>query len=168
MCFVDLQKAFNSIRRKELKYMVISREDKQHTIRLNDDILEQVNSYKYLGVMIESNCSLKEEITQRIGKATKVYAQLGQSFISKRELTTKTKMSIFNAIYCPTLIYGCESWTLDNRDKSRLQATEMKFLRRSVGKTKRDKVRNVNIREKVKTDSLEVKIERNQLRWMDI
>ena len=51
------------------------------------------------------------------------------------------------------------------RDKSRLQAAEMKFLRRSIGKTKRDKIRNTRIREKVKIDSVEQRIERNQLRW---
>ena len=82
-----------------------------------------------------------------------------------RELTTKTKISIFNSVYCPTLIYGSETWNLDNKDKSRLQAAEMKFLRRSVGKTRRDKIRNTRIRDEVKTDSLISKIEKNQLRW---
>ena len=154
-----------TINAKKTKTMVIGRETRKHKIKLGQDMLEQVDSYKYLGVIIEANCGLKEEINQRIGKATKVYGQLGYTFISKRELTTKTKMSIFNSIYCPTLTYSSESWSLDNRDKSRLQAAEMKFLRRSIGKTKRDKIRNTRIREEVKTESLETKIEKNQLRW---
>ena len=41
----------------------------------------------------------------------------------------------------------------------------MKFLRRFIGRTKRDRIRNTRIREETKTDSLEIKIERNQLRW---
>ena len=34
-----------------------------------------------------------------------------------------------------------------------------------IGKTKKDRIRNTRIREEVKTDSLETRIERNQLRW---
>ena len=161
----ELKKRSLIINTKKTKTMVVCREEKIHQITLNNDILEQVDSYKYLGVIIKSNCSLKEELNQRIGKAYKVYGQLGYSFINKRELTRKTKMSIFNSVYCPTLIYGSESWALDSADKSRLQATEMKFLRRSIGKTKRDKIRNTRIREEVKTESLENKINKNQLRW---
>ena len=161
----ELKKRGMKINSKKTKTMVLSRENKQHTIRLDEDTLEQVEVYRYLGVMIKSNGSQKEEINQRIGKANKVYNQLGNAFINKRELTTKTKMSIFNSIYCPTLMYGSESWTLDSGDKSRLQAAEMKFLRRTAGKTKRDKVRNTSLREQLKAESLEHKIERNQLRW---
>ena len=161
----ELKKRGLNINTKKTKSMILSREPARHEIKLNDETLEQVNNYKYLGVIISSNCSLKAEINQRISKANAVYSQLGQQFIGKKELTQKTKNSIFNAVYCPTLIYGSETWNLDASDKSRLQATEMKFLRRSIGKTKRDKIRNTRIREETKTDSLEIKIERNQLRW---
>ena len=41
----------------------------------------------------------------------------------------------------------------------------MKFLRRSIGKTKRDKIRNTRIREQVKTESIESKVDKNKLRW---
>lgn len=161
----ELERRGLLINSKKTKTMILSREHHKHEIKLNGETLEQVDSYKYLGVIISSNCNLREEITQRISKATKVYGQLGSAFIGKRELTTKTKVSIFNSIYCPTLIYGSETWNLDNKDKSRLQATEMKFLRKSVGKTRRDRFRNTRIREIVKTESLNSKIEKNQLRW---
>ena len=161
----DLKKKGLTINTKKTKSMILSREPSKHEIRLNNELLEQVDHYKYLGVIIASNCSLKAEINQRIAKANAVYSQLGQQFIGKKELTLKTKRSIFNSVYCPTLIYGSETWNLDTSDKSRLQAAEMKFLRRSVGKTKRDKIRNTRIREETKTDSLKIKIERNQLRW---
>ena len=126
--------------------MILTRVPLEQEIKIDDEKIEQVDNYKYLGVIISSNCSLKAEINQRIAKANTVYGQLGQCFIGKKELTTKTKTSIFNSVYCPTLMYGSETWNLDIRDKSRLQAAEMKYLRRSIGKTKRDKIRNTRIR----------------------
>ena len=46
--------------------MILNRETKMHEIKLDGEIMEQVDVYKYLGVMIKSNGSLKEEINQRI------------------------------------------------------------------------------------------------------
>jgi hypothetical protein len=41
----------------------------------------------------------------------------------------------------------------------------MKFLRRSLGKTRRDKCRNATVREQLKQESLIDGIERRELRW---
>ena len=70
-------------------------------------------------------------------------------------------MAVYNTVFCPTLLYGSETWTLD----SRVQATQMKYLRRVAGKTKRDKIRNTTIRDQTKAEDIKTKIERNQLRW---
>ena len=37
------------------------------------------------------------------------------------------KMTVYNAVVVPSLVYGCETWVLKDRDKVRLQAAEMKF-----------------------------------------
>ena len=145
--------------------MLVNKETKKHNISLGRENLEQVNNYKYLGVMINSEGRLREEINQRIQKAMSVYHQLGNSYINKRELTTSTKMTIYNTVFSPTLLYGSETWTLDSREHSRVQATEMKYLRRVIGKTKRDKVRNTTVREQTKVEDIKTKIEKNQLRW---
>ena len=52
--------------------MLISRVPNNHEIELEGELLEQVDSYKYLGLMIKSNGSLKEKMNQRIGKEKKV------------------------------------------------------------------------------------------------
>jgi hypothetical protein len=41
----------------------------------------------------------------------------------------------------------------------------MKFLREIIGKTRRDRIRNDDIREQLKVDNIKIDIEKNRLRW---
>jgi hypothetical protein len=42
---------------------------------------------------------------------------------------------------------------------------EMKFLRGILGKARRDKIKNNNIREQLKVDDIKHDMERNRLKW---
>jgi hypothetical protein len=57
-------------------------------------------------------------------------------------------------------------WTLNTQQAKKLLATEMDFWRRSARKSRKEKVRNVTIREgmEVRKNILEV-IEEKRLRW---
>jgi hypothetical protein len=46
----------------------------------------------------------------------------------------KTKIQIYKSEHIPTLIYGAESCPLTSKYENRIIATEMKFLRTTVGK----------------------------------
>ena len=50
-------------------------------------------------------------------------------------------MRVFNAMVVPTLLCGCETWTMLKRHESKLQAFEMMCLRRDEGVTRKDKQR---------------------------
>ena len=74
-------------------------------------------------------------------------------------------MLIYNSVYLPTLTYGAESWTLTKNLELKLNMPEMKYLRKVVGKTRRDKVRNNTIREEVKQIPIQEFIKKKELRW---
>jgi hypothetical protein len=46
-----------------------------------------------------------------------------------------------------------------------MQTSEMKYLRKVVGKTRRDQIRNTKIRSQLKQESVEVLVEKITLRW---
>ena len=49
---------------------------------------------------------------QAVGAMKKVY--------ESREISRETKVAVFKAVAIPTLTYGCKSWVLKEREKSRL------------------------------------------------
>jgi hypothetical protein len=58
-------------------------------------------------------------------------------------------LQFYKTMATPVLTYGSESWVPSQKDNSRMQSTEMKFLRRVKGITKLDRIRNVDVRKKL-------------------
>ena len=78
-----------------------------------------------------SNAGLgRIEVNHRIGAASKVIGALREEVIEQRELNKSTKFRVINATVMPTLLYACETWTLLDRHKSKVQAFEMRCLRK--------------------------------------
>jgi len=77
----------------------------------------------------------------------------------------KGKLIIYQSILKPILLYGAEVWSLTSKTESSLQAAEMRVLRTIVGVTRRDRIRNATIREKLRVIPLLEEVERMKLRW---
>ena len=103
-----------------------------------------------------------------ISAASKLYSSINRKFLGKRKCHKKTKLAVYKCVYAPTLTYSCESWTLNNKSKKLIQTMEMRVLRRIEKKSRRDRVRNVNIRKKLNIFSLYDKIKCFQLRWFGL
>jgi hypothetical protein len=147
------------------KIMVITKDEKNVDIEIENTKIEQVNEFKYLGVTINNKGKQDTEINQRISAATKLYHSLGKTFIGKNEISRKTKMTVYQTIFRPVLTFGSESWVITKRQKNRIQAVEMKYHRRALGITKRDHKRNDDIREELGIEPVTTTIEKNQLKW---
>ncbi|TKS65499.1 putative uncharacterized transposon-derived protein [Collichthys lucidus] len=145
---------------------IISQRRVECSLRVGDEILPQVEEFKYLGVLFTSEGRMEREIDWQIGAASAVMQTLHRSVAVKKELSRKAKLSIYQSIYVPTLIYGDELWVVIERMRSRIQAAEMSFLRRVAGVSLRDRVRSSAIREELRVELLLLRMERNQLRWL--
>ena len=75
-------------------------------------------------------------------------------------------MNIYNALIKSSLLYDSETWRLTENNKRRVEATEMGALRRSSRISRKERIRNVTIRQQIGLVELIVKeIEQNQLTW---
>jgi hypothetical protein len=85
--------------------------------------------------------------------------------VGNKELKEDTRMRIYKTVLVLTLLHGTESLTVLDKHKNRMQASEMKYLRKVIGKTRRDQIRNTKIRNQLKQESVEVVMEKRTLRW---
>ena len=60
---------------------------------------------------------------------------------------TDSKIKIYKTCIRPIMTYGIEIREETNKTKSMLRVAEMKNLRTIMGKTRRDRIRNTNIRQ---------------------
>ena len=83
-----------------------------------------------------------------------------------KELSKTTKLSAYIAIVKPSLLYGSETWTLQNRHMKKLQATEMRYLRNVEGVTRMDRMRSDDIRERLKQKDVLKTVLRRKRDWL--
>ena len=124
--------------------------------------LKQVRKTIYLGVVLSDNGEMENELERRIGMAATIAGALGGPVFGNKELSKEAKLTVYNAMVVPTLVYGCEAWVLKERDKMKLQIMEMQVLRRVEGVTRADRVRNKEVREVVKQEAVVTRVMRRR------
>ncbi len=136
-------------------------------IEIEGEVVREAKWVKYLGCMFAKDRDKnKMEITERIVKYSRCVCAL-YPVLKDTYIPIEAKREIFNSVMVPILSYASESWTMTRRDWSRVQAAEMRPLRAMVGKTRRDRVRNEDIRREVGVTSVRAKIDKSQLRWLE-
>jgi hypothetical protein len=75
-------------------------------------------------------------------------------------------LNIYNALIKSSSLYGSETWRLTENNKRHVEATEMDVLRRSSRISRKERIRNVTIRQQIGLEETVIKeIEQNQLTW---
>ncbi|TWW75368.1 hypothetical protein D4764_13G0000300 [Takifugu flavidus] len=113
--------------------MVLAQKKVECLLQVGEEVLPQVEEFKYLGILFTSEGRMEREIDRRIGAASAVMRVLNRSVMVKKELSQK------------------------------IQVAEMSFLRMVAGLNLRDRVRSSDIREELGVKPLLLHIERNPL-----
>jgi hypothetical protein len=100
-------------------------------IIINDETLDQVNQFTYLGCSISYQFSSDVEL--KLAKFLQVIGTIKRTIF--RKVRTETILKLSNTLVLPTFLYGSENWTLTASQSRRIEAAEMKLLRPLAGHT---------------------------------
>ena len=134
-------------------------------IQIRGQTVREVEEFTYLGSVVTADGRINQDIERRRAGARRAFGSLRQRLWSRREISLKVKMRIFNAIVLPVLLYGATAWAVTRTEENRLNALEMGMLRSIVGIRWDDFVRNVDIRERLCQPPVSLKLRRARMRW---
>ena len=146
--------------------MVISKEEGEH-IAIGDihgRQLKQVESFKYLGTVVESGGGTEQDVRNRIRAGWVKWSEVS-SVILDRRMAVKLRVKIYTAVVRPVLLYGAETWALRKNEERQLERTEMRMLRWLMGISLREGRRNEDIRAEAGVVSIAEKAREARLRW---
>lgn len=132
-------------------------------IIINDHIIEQVNHFNYLGHDI--GYDKDHDIDIKLAKFQRICGTINRT--CKNKFRRDTKLKFYKVMAIPVISYGSEMWTATKKQESKIQASEMKFLRGVKGCTKLDHIRNEEIREELEIFNLNDRLNDNKQQWKE-
>ena len=99
---------------------------------INDQIIERVNKFTYLGSCITLDGSTAEELSSRIRRVRLAFSNLHHLW-RRNDIKLSTKGTVNLVALLSVLLYGSETWPLEAEDVRRLSVFDHRCLR-SIGK----------------------------------
>jgi len=98
-------------------------------IIINDETLEQVSQFTYLGISYQ----FSNDVESKLAKFLQLIGTIKRTIFKK--VRTETILTIYNTLVLPTFLYWSENRTLTALQRGRIEAAEMKLLRPLAGYT---------------------------------
>ena len=152
------------INTQKTKTMSIGKHHETIKVTINGEDVEQVEEFTYLGGVVTEDGRSTKDIKRRIGLASAAFGQLTKMW--KSDISLKIKLKLYETLVVPVLMYGAECWTMRKAEEQKILVAEMNWLRRILGKTRRDRIRNEVIRKVTnQKETLVDRIRQRRLMW---
>ena len=135
-------------------------------LTVNNEILETVNKYEYLGRTVTENDDEKIELRRRLAIATNKL--MSMKLLWKGE-SAQTKLKILRACVFTAATYGCETWTITKAVSKLIDSFQMRCYRRILRVSWTEHRTNESIRNEleVKENWLRSYVLRQKLKYFE-
>ena len=120
-------------------------------IQIDDERIEIVEDYTFLGSRINKDGDCSHEINRRLMLGRQAMINL-EKLMKSRDINMNTKKKIVQTMVFPITTYGCESWTIKKQDRRKVDAFELWCWRRVLRVPWTAKRTNQSILDEIKPD----------------
>ena len=114
--------------------------------------------------MVQESGGCEREVKKRVQAGWNGWRRVS-GVICDRRLPARVKGKVYSSVVRPAMVYGLETVAVTKKQVEEMEVAEMKMLRFAMGVTRKDKIRNENIRSTVKVEQLGMKMREGRLRW---
>lgn len=126
------------INQEKSKIMRFDRKFENKKIKIGVHAFEEVEKFRYLGILLTNNGERDSEIKEKIITTNKVY-YANKKLLKNKLLSRKSKMRIYRTIIRPTMMYAAETLSMTKKQEEDLRIIERKILRTILGPLKINK-----------------------------
>uniref|UniRef100_A0A1S4CVR1 Uncharacterized protein n=1 Tax=Nicotiana tabacum TaxID=4097 RepID=A0A1S4CVR1_TOBAC len=133
-------------------------------VKLDAQVIPKRASYKYIGSIIQGNGEIDEDVAHHIGAGWMKW-RFASGILCDKNVPLRLKGKFYRVVVQPAMLYGAECWPVKNSHLQKMRVAEMRMLRWMCGYTRRDRIKNKAIRDRVGVASVENKMWESRLRW---
>ena len=111
--------------------------------QIDGETVETVRDFIFWGFKTTTDGDCSHEIKTRLLLGRKAMTNL-DSILKCRDITLPTKVHKIKAMVFPTVMYGCESWTIKKAELQRINAFELCCWRRLLSVLDSKEIKAVN------------------------
>ena len=137
----------------------------ERPIVLEGEGLEEVESFRYLGSIVDTRGGTEADVKTRISKARAAFHILRNVWKS-RVIGKTTKIRLFNTNVKSVLLYGAETWRMNKTTLKRIQTFVNQCLRKILGIQWMSKVSNKDLWERTSQVQIEIEILKRRWGWL--
>ena len=137
----------------------------QKPVKINENEIEDVNTFTYLGGVVTSTGGCDEDITNRLGKAKAQFGRLRKIWNSSK-FSIQTKVKLYNSLVLSVLTYGSETWKTTEHDKKKLDTFQNRCLRQMLRIRWPEKISNEELLRKTRTSKVSDKVANRKWGWI--
>ncbi|KAL3866766.1 hypothetical protein ACJMK2_044042 [Sinanodonta woodiana] len=134
-------------------------------ITVEGDALEEVDSFTYLGSILDKQGGTDADVKTRIGKARAAFHQL-KNIWGSRQFNITTKIRVFNTIVKPILLYGAETWRTTATTMKKIQVFTNTCLRKILKIRWPERISNDELWQRTKQQPVKDDILQRRWRWI--